>query len=102
PERVFTALRRYHEANRFEVAELDDLRGAFVAEAPVAERRAVTRTFARWLSQRHSDEDIAPPNTQLASELGLAVERGNGGAQPQGNRFSRLGKFFWRQMTRIR
>ncbi len=105
PERVFTALRRYHEANRFEVAELDDLRGAFIAEAPVAERRAVSRTFARWLSQRHGDEDIAPPNTQLASELGLAVERGNDGAPttpPQGNRLSRLGKFFWRQMTRIR
>ena len=101
PDRVFTALRRYHEANRFEVAELDDLRGAFVAEAPVAERRAVTRTFARWLSQRHGDEDIAPPNTQLASELGLAVERGVA-QQPNGNRFSRLGKFFWRQMTRIR
>ena len=100
PERLFTALRRYHEANRFEVAELDDLRGAFVAEAPVAARRSVTRTFARWLSQRHGDEDIAPPNTQLASEIGLAVERGV--AQPQGNRFSRLGKFFWRQMTRIR
>lgn len=103
PERVFTALRRYHEANRFGVAELDDLRGAFIAEAPVSERRAVTRTFARWLSQRHGDEDIAPPNSQLASELGLAVERGNGNAPPpQGNRFSRLGKFFWRQMTRIR
>jgi Peptidase family M1 domain len=98
-ERVFTALRRYHEANRFEIAELDDLRGAFVAEAPLPERRAVTRTFARWLSQRHGDEDIAPPNTQLAAELGLSVERAAG---PPGNRFSRLGKFFWRQMTRIR
>ena len=98
-ERVFTALRRYAEANRFEIAELDDLRGAFIAEAPVTERRAVTRTFDRWLSERHGDEDIAPPNPQLAAALGLASE-------PPGtnnrNAFSRLGRFFWRQMTRIR
>ncbi|HEY9282275.1 MAG TPA: M1 family aminopeptidase, partial [Pyrinomonadaceae bacterium] len=100
-ERVFKALRGYHEANRFEVAELDDLRAALVAEAALAERRAVTRTLARWLSQRHGDEDISPPNAQLASDLGLSVERGPA-AQNPGNRFSRLGKFFWRQMTRIR
>jgi Peptidase family M1 domain len=96
--RVFTALRRYEEANRFEIAELDDLRGAFVAEAAVTERRAVTRTFDRWLSERHGDEDVAPPNPQLAAALGMEME------QPGGNRnaFSRLGRFFWRQMTRIR
>jgi len=98
-ERVFTALRRYAEANRFEIAELDDLRGAFVAEAPVAERRAVTRTFDRWLSERHGDEDIAPPNPQLAAALGLNPEPP--GANNR-NAFSRLGRFFWRQMTRIR
>jgi hypothetical protein len=98
-ERVFTALRRYAEANRYEIAELDDLRGAFVAESPVAERRAVTRTFDRWLSERHGDEDIAPPNPQLAAALGVAPE--NTGANGR-NAFSRLGRFFWRQMTRIR
>jgi hypothetical protein len=98
-ERVFTALRRYAEANRFEIAELDDLRGAFIAEAPVTERRAVTRTFDRWLSERHGDEDIAPPNPQLAAALGLTPE--NVGT-PNRNAFSRLGRFFWRQMTRIR
>lgn len=98
-ERVFTALRRYAEANRFEIAELDDLRGAFIAEAPVTERRAVTRTFDRWLSERHGDEDIAPPNPQLAAALGLTPE--STGA-PNRNAFSRLGRFFWRQMTRIR
>ena len=98
-ERVFTALRRYAEANRHEIAELDDLRGAFVAEAPVALRRAVTRTFDRWLSERHGDEDIAPPNPQLAAALGLAPEPAKAGER---NAFSRLGRFFWRQMTRIR
>jgi Peptidase family M1 domain len=98
-ERVFTALRRYAEANRFEIAELDDLRGAFIAEAPVTERRAVTRTFDRWLSERHGDEDIAPPNPQLASALGLTPEPAG---TPNRNAFSRLGRFFWRQMTRIR
>ncbi|HEY9402574.1 MAG TPA: M1 family aminopeptidase [Pyrinomonadaceae bacterium] len=98
-ERVFTALRRYAEANRHEIAELDDLRGAFVAEAPVASRRAVTRTFDRWLSERHGDEDIAPPNPQLAAALGIAPEPAKAGER---NAFSRLGRFFWRQMTRIR
>ena len=98
-ERVFTALRRYAEANRYEIAELDDLRGAFVAESPVTARRAVTRTFDRWLSERHGDEDVAPPNPQLAVALGLTPEIT--GANNR-NAFSRLGRFFWRQMTRIR
>jgi hypothetical protein len=97
--RVFTALRRYYEANRLEIAEANDLVGAFIAEAPVADRRAVARTFDRWLSERHGDEDIAPPNPQLAATLGLTIDQG---AKDNGNRFSRLGKFFWRQMTRIR
>jgi hypothetical protein len=98
-ERVFTALRRYGEANRFEIAELDDLRGAFIAEAPIEARRAVTRLFDRWLSEKHGDEDIAPPNPQLAAALGIATEQ----AGPKDrNAFSRLGRFFWRQMTRIR
>lgn len=98
-ERVFTALRRYAEANRHEIAELDDLRGAFVAEAPVTERRAVTRTFDRWLSERHGDEDIAPPNPQLAAAIGITPGTTNANNR---NAFSRLGRFFWRQMTRIR
>lgn len=98
-ERVFTALRRYAEANRHEIAELDDLRGAFVSEARVNERRAVTRTFDRWLSERHGDEDIAPPNPQLAAAIGLTPEPAKAGER---NAFSRLGRFFWRQMTRIR
>ena len=98
-ERVFTALRRYQEANRFEIAELDDLRGALVAEAPVNTRRAVTRLFDRWLSEKHGDEDIAPPNPQLAAALGITTEQPNG---KERNAFSRLGRFFWRQMTRIR
>lgn len=98
-ERTFTALRRYHEANRFEIAELDDLRGALVAEAPIDARRTVTRTFDRWLSEKHGDEDVAPPNPQLAAALG--INTGQPGAKDR-NAFSRLGRFFWRQMTRIR
>ncbi|MGB7923056.1 MAG: M1 family aminopeptidase, partial [Pyrinomonadaceae bacterium] len=39
-EKFFAALRSYYKANLFEVAEMDDLRGAFIAEAPLAERRA--------------------------------------------------------------
>jgi hypothetical protein len=98
-ERVLTALRRYYEANRLEIAESSDLIGAFIAETPIEQRRAVARTFDRWLSERHGDEDISPPNPQLAAALGMSVEQAT---KDSGNRFSRLGKFFWRQMTRIR
>ena len=99
-EKFFKALRAYYEANRLEVADLEDLRAAFVAEAELQQRRMVTRTFDRWLSEKRGDQDIAPPNPQLLAALGINVE------QPQGprdrNAFSRLGRFFWRQMTRIR
>lgn len=104
---LFTALRRFYEANQFEIADLDDLRGACVAEAPLMKRRAVTRTFNRWLSEKHGDEDVAPPSPQLAMALGVtttAASASNEKASTGGQRnaFSRLGRFFWRQMTRIR
>jgi hypothetical protein len=98
-ERFFRALRGYYEANRLEVAETEDLRAAFAGVAEVPQRRALTRTFNRWLSERHGDEDIAPPNPQLLAAIGLTPEQQ---AARDRNAFSRLGRFFWRQMTRIR
>lgn len=99
-EKFFAALRSYYNANRLEVAELDDLRGSFIAEAPIEQRRTVARTFSRWLSQKRGDQDIAPPDPKLALELGLpqSQTKNDGG----GNAFARLGKFFWQQMTRLR
>lgn len=97
-ERFFAALRSYYETNVFEIAELDDLRGAFVGEAPRAQHRAVTRTFNRWLSGKYGDEDIAPPDPRLAAALGLNPNF----AKNDRNAFSRLGRFFWQQMTRLR
>lgn len=97
-EKFFAALRSYYEANKFEIAELDDLRGAFIGETPVAQRRAVTRTFNRWLTDKQGDEDIAPPDPRLAAALGINPNV----SKSDGNRFARLGKFFWQQMTRIR
>lgn len=97
-EKFFAALRKYYTANEFEVAEMDDLRGAFVGEAAVEQRRAVSRTFDRWLSGKNGDEDISPPDPRLAAELGLPA-KGDG---KNGNVFARVGKFFWQQMTRIR
>ena len=98
-EKFFAALRSYYKANMLEIAEMDDLRGAFIAEAPLEQRRAVARTFNRWLSSKRGDEDIAPPDPQLALALGINpnINKGN-----DGNAFARLGKFFWQQMTRIR
>ncbi|HEX8719249.1 MAG TPA: M1 family aminopeptidase [Pyrinomonadaceae bacterium] len=99
-ERFFRGLRGYYEANRLEVAETEDLRAAFAAVAEVAQRRALTRTFNRWLSERHGDEDIAPPDPQLLEAVGLTPDQQQSARDR--NAFSRLGRFFWRQMTRIR
>ena len=97
-EKFLAALAKYYEANRFEVAQMDDLRGAVVGEASVEQRRTVSRTFDRWLSGKSGDEDIAPPDPKLAADLGLPTRDPKAG----GNVFSRVGKFFWQQMTRIR
>ena len=103
-EKFFAALQSYYKANLFEIAELDDLRGAFIAEAPIEQRRTVARTFNRWLASKRGDEDIAKPDPELAKSLGLPA---NPGKQKSGDRnafaaFARVGKFFWQQMTRIR
>lgn len=98
--KFFKALRGYYEANRLEVAGLEDLRTAFVAEAELQQRRVVTRTFDRWLTERRGDQDIAPPNPQLLAALGMTAEPSQ--TPRDRNAFSRLGRFFWRQMTRIR
>lgn len=102
-EKFFAALQSYYKANLFEIAELDDLRGALIAEAPIEQRRAVARTFTRWLSSRRADEDIGKPDQELASALGLPGKPGqkNGGRNAF-TAFARVGKFFWQQMTRIR
>jgi hypothetical protein len=97
-EKFFAALQNYYKTNKFEVADLDDLRGAFIGETPLAERRTVARTFNRWLSDKRGDEDIAPPDPQLASALGIKPNA----PKNDRNAFARLGKFFWQQMTRIR
>jgi hypothetical protein len=102
-EKYFSALRSYYAANSLEIADMDDLRGAFIAEAPLAQRRVVARTFGRWLSSKRGDEDIAPPDARLAAELGLPAKANQkGGDRGALTAFSRVGKFFWQQMTRIR
>ena len=103
-EKYFAALRSYYKANSFEVAELEDLRGAFIAEAPLDRRRTVARTFTRWLSTKRGDEDIAGPDQELATTLGLPTkaEPQKGGDRNAFTAFAKLGKFFWQQMTRIR
>lgn len=103
-EKFFQALTNYYQANRFEVAQLDDLRGAILAEAPVEQRRLVGRTFNRWLASKRGDEDIAVPDAELATTLGLPKqERGQRNGDTKAfTAFARLGKFFWQQMTRIR
>ena len=102
-KRFFAAMQKYYQANFLEIADMDDLRGAFIAEAPIEQRRMVARTFNRWLSSKRGDEDIAPPDHQLAESLGLPgrPEAQRGGDRNAFTVFGRLGKFFWQQMTRI-
>lgn len=97
--KMLASLRNYYQANLLEIAELDDLRGALIAEAPIEKRRIVARTFNRWLAGKNGDEDIGKPDPELATSLGLPGKTSQrGGLNP----FARLGKFFWQQMTRIR
>jgi len=103
-EKMLAALRNYYKANALEIAELEDLRGAFIAEAPVEERRAIARTFNRWLASKRGDEDIARPDRELASSLGLPGKPNQQRGRDRNplSAFARVGKFFWQQMTRIR
>jgi hypothetical protein len=97
--RFFEALRGHYEAHRLGVATLDDLQESLAGGVNAQQRRLVARLFERWLRERHGDEDIAPPNPQLAAALGISLEPG---APKDRNAFSRFGRFFWRRMTRIR
>ncbi|HEY5404477.1 MAG TPA: M1 family aminopeptidase [Pyrinomonadaceae bacterium] len=104
-DKLFAALRNYYQANLFEIAQLEDLRSAIVAEAPIEQRRLVGRTFTRWLTSRRGDEDIAPPDQELASSLGIPSKQSpqkSGGDKNAFTAFAKVGKFFWQQMTKIR
>jgi hypothetical protein len=103
-EKFFAALSSYYKANQFEIARMEDLQGAFIAESPLEQRRTVARTFNRWLESKRGDEDIAKPDQELAASLGIPSKPNQ---QKKGDRtalsaFAKLGKFFWQQMTRIR
>ncbi len=103
-EKIFAALRNYYQANLYEIAQMEDLRTALVAEAPVEQRRVIGRTFTRWLTAKRGDEDIAPPDAELAATLGIPSKQP---PQKSGDKnafggLAKVGKFFWQQMTRIR
>jgi hypothetical protein len=102
-EKMFAALRNYYQANLYEIAQLEDLRIALVAEAPVEQRRMVGRTFTRWLTDKRGDEDISPPDVELAATLGIPAKQTpqKSGDNPF-NAVAKVGKFFWQQVTRIR
>jgi hypothetical protein len=101
-ESFYAALRDYYASNSLELADMNDLRGAFLAGARIEQRRAVNRTFDRWLSSKRGDEDIGPPDLKLAQELGLPAKADVKGDRNVFTAFAKVGKFFWQQMTRIR
>jgi hypothetical protein len=103
-EKMMAALKKYYQTNLLGIAQLDDLRTSLISEAPLEQRRGVTRIFNRWLASKHGDEDVARPDPELATSLGLPAkpnqQRGND-RNPL-NAFARVGRFFWQQVTRIR
>jgi len=103
-EKIFAALRNYYQANLYEIAQMEDLRSALVAEAPVEQRRMIGRTFTRWLTAKRGDEDIAPPDAELAATLGIPSKQApqRSGDKNAFGALAKVGKFFWQQMTRIR
>ncbi len=103
-EKLQAALKSFYKENQLGIAQLDDLRSALVAEAPLEQRRGVARIFNRWLASKHGDEDIAKPDPELATSLGLPAKpnQQRGGDRNPLNAFARVGKFFWQQVTRIR
>jgi len=103
-EKLMAGIRKYYQAKLLEIAEVDDLRDALMREASLAQKRAVARTFNRWLASRRGDEDIAKPDRELADSLGLPgqPDQQRSGDRNALNAFARVGKFFWQQMTRIR
>ena len=103
-EKIFAALRNYYQANLYEIAQMEDLRIALVAEAPVEQRRMIGRTFTRWLTAKRGDEDIAPPDAELAATLGIPSKQAQqrSGDKNAFGALAKVGKFFWQQMTRIR
>jgi hypothetical protein len=103
-EKTFAALRNYYQANLYEIAQLEDLRIALIAEAPVEQRRLIGRTFTRWLTDKRGDEDIAPPDQELAATLGLSSKQSpqKSGDKNAFSAVAKVGKFFWQQVTRIR
>lgn len=103
-EKIFAALRNYYQANLYEIAQMEDLRSALVAEAPVEQRRMIGRTFNRWLTAKRGDEDIAPPDAELAATLGIPSKQApqRSGDKNAFGALAKVGKFFWQQMTRIR
>jgi hypothetical protein len=103
-DKIFAALRNYYQANLYEIAQLEDLRIALVAEAPAEQRRMIGRTFTRWLTAKRGDEDIAPPDSELAASLGIPAKQApqKSGDKNAFNAVAKVGKFFWQQVTRIR
>jgi hypothetical protein len=99
-EKLFAALRGFYQAFQLRRAAFDDLRDALQAQATPAQQKTLARLTSRWLRERRGDEDIAPPDPQLADALGLPPPVAT--RRDKGNRFARLGKFFWQQMTRIK
>lgn len=96
--KFFASIKSFYQNSKFKIVKLDDLKDSFKEQSGIAQQQmAVSRTFSRWLGSKRGDTDIAPPDPKLAESLGIGPKK-----KDKGSGFTRLGKFFWRQMTRIR
>ncbi len=96
--KFFASIKNFYQNNKFKITKLDDLKDSFKEQSGIAQQQmVVVRTFNRWLNAKNGDKDIAPPDPKLADSLGIGPKK-----KDKGNSFARFGKFFWRQMTRIR
>jgi hypothetical protein len=73
-DKVFAALRNYYRANLFEIAQMEDLRSALIAEAPVEQRRMVGRTFTRWLTSKARRRRYRAAGSRASINIRYSVE----------------------------
>lgn len=62
-EKFFQALKYYYSSQRFHIATVEQLRGAFLKSAD--DQRVIRAIFQHWLKEKHGDEDIGTPDLTL-------------------------------------
>lgn len=97
-DKFFAGLARLYDAGAGEIVDQQDLEDALAPPAAKADRDAYDRLFARWIKQRHGDEDIGAPEYAVAVDPKVADEATKPDPDAQGA-FERLGRFVGRKFA---